>query len=148
MKKFIFAVFIILIVGFCLAFPKNLCFFCKQESNEIGKTSNVQYSGADLGFLSEKVAEKCIYYEEDGEIIGECVFLSLSSFREVANKIGLVVLKEYYVGSRKVIEGVSAMIKFAIAGRQSNVQVCIDGKNVQMASPIIYGSFWKNVYKF
>lgn len=141
MKKFIFALLVLVLLGFCLLFPKTLSFFCKNQAKEIGVNANVQYSGANLGFLCENVAKKCIYYEENGEIVGECVFLNLSSLNEVASKMGLVVLRAYNVGTRRVIEGVSALIKYSISGRQANVQICIDDQNVQMASPIIYGSF-------
>lgn len=141
MKKIFFAFLFVFLIGFCLAFPKTLSFFCENHSKEIGENKNVQYSGANLGFLCEKVAKKCIYYEENGEIVGECVFLNRSSLNEITSKMGLVVLKDYFVGSRRVIEGVSAMLKYSISGRQANVQICIDNENVQMASPIIYGSF-------
>lgn len=141
MKKFVFVLLVLVLLGFCLLFPKTLSFFCKNKAKEIGSNANVQYSGANLGFLCENVAKKCIYYEENGEIVGECVFLDLSSLNEIASKMGLVVLKEYFVGTRRVIEGVSSMVKYSISGRQSNVQICIDNQNVQMASPIIYGSF-------
>ena len=92
MKKFIFALLVLVLLGFCLLFSKTLSFFCKNQAKEIGVNANVQYSGANLGFLCENVAKKCIYYEENGEIVGECVFLNLSSLNMLKkmNESGLL----------------------------------------------------------
>lgn len=141
MRKFIFALLIFLVLGFSLCFKQTLTFFCKNDAKEIGEEGKVQYSGASLGFLCENVSKNCIFYEKDGEIMGECVFIAKNSLSKIANRMGLVVLKRYFVGKREIIEGTSPLLKYNISGVQANVQICIVDDLVQIASPIIYGSF-------
>lgn len=141
MKKFCVFVFIVSILVFSLCFKQDLFSFCKNDAKTIGKNEKVQYSGASLGFLCENVAKNCIYYENDGEIVGECVFVAKKSLSKIASDMGLVVLKRYFVGQREIIEGVSSVLKYGISNQQANVQICIYLDMVQIASPIIYGSF-------
>lgn len=141
MKKVLFALFIVIIFAVGLCF-KNPLFDCVQGAiKEISEGSETAYAGVNLGFLCENVLKDRISYESDGEVVGECVFTDKSSLKKVASDLGLMVIKRYYIGSREIIEGYSPRVKYSICGEQSNIQICVDGENVQIGSPIIYGSF-------
>lgn len=140
MKKIFAVLLIMFLFAFGLCFKNSLFSFCEEEVISINSGS-VEYAGANLGFLCEKVSEDYVTYEQNGEVVGECVFVKKSALEKIASDIGLVVLEKYEVAGRTVVEGVSALLKFSIEGRQANVQICIDGEVAQIASPIIYGSF-------
>lgn len=140
MQKIFVVMLMVFLFAFGLCFKSSLFSFCEGEEVAIG-SETVEYAGGNLGFLCENVFGDHVTYEQDGEVVGECVFIKKSALEKVASKIGLVVLKKYEVADRVVIEGMSPLLKFSIEGRQSNVQICIDGDIVQIASPIIYGSF-------
>lgn len=141
MKKFLVVLFMVLLFAFGLSFKSPLSSIVGENAKIINGNEKVAYAGANLGFICEDVSLQKIEYKENECVVGECVFIDKSNLAKVASDLGLVVLKKYSIGERQIIEAYSPVLKYFIDGVQSNIQICIDGGNVQIGSPIIYGSF-------
>lgn len=139
MKKIILIFLPLFIIVFAFLFSDFSLERFVEASNEKNKTSFL-----NLGFVKENYeSNNYKKYTSDNIVVGECVCLNLKNFslNQIANKLGLVVTKKYYVDELMIIEGVSAKLKYAINDRRENVQIAINGDNVVVASPIIYGSY-------
>ena len=138
---------------FCLMFVLSVSFaLCVLLSrgglndllkNHIKESSSVEKVAVstNLGFVVEQSQGSQIKYVSGGKEVGECIEISKKDLQKVCEKLGLMITSRYWTSGREIIEGVSALTKYSIAGKAENIQICIDNEKVLVGTPIIYGSF-------
>jgi len=144
MKRVLPILLIIGVVAMGIVFRTDaLSSLLKDESLPISSPSSfgVEYSSTNLGFMLEEISGSAINYKQNGEIVGECIFIHPDDLALACEKLGLVITNRYSVGDRDIIEGVSPVTKFSLPVRQANIQICKMADKVTIASPIIYGSY-------
>ena len=147
MKRFIlsFTLVMCLVAGVILSNTSLFGLFKGyKEISQKGYTGDAVYAGGNLGFVLEVQNDSSsTKYMCNSVVIGECISLDGGKKRlnEICDKLGVLVLDKYQVGDRYIIEGSSALLKYFIEGRQSNVQIAVEGDRITIGSPIIYGSY-------
>lgn len=147
MKRFVLIMFPIvsLAVFTCVGLNSNSLIGLVGGDNYVQKYSgDIVYASNDLGYILEQNSYKnCINYIKGNSVVGECVLLSCGEekINYICDKLGLLIFKTYKVEKKLMIEGFSAKLRYGINGKRENVQICVDGGETIIASPIIYGSF-------
>ena len=145
MKRFLLFVFITIFISVGGILIKKETTLNGLLSDVDCETDNYIYAESDLGYvLEEKNKGNSIKYISNGEVVGECVWLTGGEelLNKVSDRLGLLVTKKYYVDNNLIIEGVSSLLKYKLKNRQSNIQISVDGNGIiTVASPIIYGSY-------
>ena len=145
MKRFLLFIFIAIFISVGGILIKKETTLNGLLSDVDCETDNYIYAESDLGYvLEEKNKGNSIKYISNGEVVGECVWLTGGEelLNKVSDRLGLLVTKKYYVDNNLIIEGVSSLLKYKLKNRQANIQISVDGNGIiTVASPIIYGSY-------
>ena len=148
MKQFfiVFGAVFVLIISLLFSNLSLECLLKNEiiQSSVYGGVGEVVYAAGDLGFvLEQNTGQNSLIYKKNNNIVGECVWIKAGQekLNYICNKLGLTILKKYFVGERLLIEGRSSLLKYKLNGTNQNVQICSYNNLITIGSPIIYGNY-------